>query len=241
MIDVDLRDVERLERELLFFARRSYPFAVRKTLNDLAWQTRKNYQEQISQKLITRNQFTMRSVLVDRATGVSVPRMRSVAGSIAPYMDIQEFGGVDRGGPGKNKPIATGYSAGQEGQIPRTRLPRKPNKLQNIRLNRRRRVPKTRKQALLYHVQDAVVFGPRVFYFDFGRRKGIFRVVGGARGFKRGWPRGAKLKMLWDLSNPTVNIPSTPMLAPAVTDSISRADYIYSRALAEQLSRRGLL
>ena len=71
-------------------------------------------------------------------------------------------------------------------------------------------------------------------------RQGIFRVVGGRRGVKRGWPKGAKLKAVHDLTSQSVVIPATPWLKPAFDQVIPQLPTFYKKALTFQLKRFGL-
>jgi hypothetical protein len=164
-------------------------------------------------------------------------------GSTEGYMEDQEFGGTKSKGGKKGVPIPTSYASGEgENAQPRRRLPRKPNTLRNIRLqgNKKKRIPKHDNQALLFKVQDAVESGKRMIYHDFGGRDGILRVLGGRKGFKRGWPKGAQLKMVHDMTEDSVAIPSKPWLAPAVVKTEKFIFNIYSDSLIFQLKKHNL-
>ena len=149
-------------------------------------------------------------------------------GSIADYMEDQEFGAT------KHDPsIATSYSAGQgDGARPRTRLPRKPNKMANIKLSKRRARGKSRKQRNFIAVKEAAASGNKYIYLDLGRTKGIFKVIGGKR--------KPRVKMIWSLSRKSVVIPSNPWLAPAVAATEPKMADIYAKSLRFQLRRRNL-
>jgi len=242
MFSVDTIDIKELEAELKTFARRAYPFATKATLNNAAFTARKLWQRDIRHKMIERNKFTRQSIRVEQSRTLDVDRQSATVGSIAPYMDEQEFGGVKRKTGKHGVAITTGYSAGQEGQQPRTKLPRKANKLASIQLRKGKRTARNKKQALLFKVQDAVKSGKRFIFHDFGggRKKGIFRVVGGSRKVKRGWPTGAKLKMVADLTETTVIIPRNPTLAPAFDRVQAVMPRMYRKALIFQVRRHGL-
>lgn len=235
MFTIDSPDIKRLEADLKAFAHKALPFATRNTVNRAAFQARREWQHQIDEKLVQRNKFTRNSIQVDLSRTLNVRQQAATVGSVAPYMENSEFGGIK-----EDPAIQTGYSAGQRGQQPRTRLPRRKNALKNIQLRKRRRKAKTRKQAMVFKVQDAVSSGRRFVFLDLGRTQGIFKVVGGRGETKRGWPKGAKLRMVADLSRKAVVVPPTPTLGPAVVATQKAIPLLYKAALTEQLRRHRL-
>ena len=240
MITVDMNEVIELEKDLKTFASRAFPFATKNTINSAAFKARELAQRDIRVKFINRNKFTERSVLVDQVRTLNVRRQAAVVGSIAPYMADQEFGTVKRKTGSEGVPIQTGYSAGQENQQPRTRLPRKANKLANINLRNRRGKAKNRRQKVLVRVYNAIRTGKRFVFLELARKKGIFRVIGGSRKTKRGWPRGARLKQVVDMTESSVVIPRNPWLKPAVDTTQLLMPAMYKKALTFQLKRQGL-
>lgn len=245
MFDINDKQLKRFESDLKQFAKQAYPFATRNTLNATAFQAQREWKHEISQNMVQRNRFTQQSIRVEQTRELKVRHQAAVVGSTAPYMDEQEFGGVKRARGKEGVPIPTSYSAGQGQARPRTRLPRAANKLARIRLRKgKRRIAKTPKQRLIFAVQDAVNSGRREIFLDqdntAGPRTGIYKVIGGKRGKKRGWPSGAKLKMLYDLSDKAVRIPRNPTLAPAVARARRAIPLIYKSQLIQQLQRRGL-
>jgi hypothetical protein len=211
MIDLDLKDIDDLENELKTFAKRSYPFATKQALNATAWGARKQAQRIIGERFIERNKWTRGSIRVEQARKHGVP-------------------------------IPTAYAAGQEGQQPRTKVPRRPNRLSSIKFNRSRARGKTRKQRILLSVREAVQTGRRFRFIDFGgdKSKGIMRVLGGRKGTKKGWPKGARLKMVYSLKDRAVRIPKTPWLDPAVEAEMPRMREHFRQALIFQLRRQKL-
>lgn len=225
MIEIDDKEIRRFAADLKTFAARAYPFATKATINRAAFETRKGYQENIRQSLTLRNKWTGRSVQVDQARTLNVQRQAARVGSVAPYMADQEFGGTVRG-KGKTKPIATSYSAGQSGR-PRTRLPRRPNQIKNIRLRG------GRKAGNAAAVRMAAETRTRFVFLDLGRRRGIFRVLGGKR--------KPYVRMVWDMSRRSVDVPATPLLAPATRETETRLPRFYGEAALFQLKRHRIL
>lgn len=232
MITMDDRDLVKMENDLKHFARRAYPFASKNTINGAAFLAQKNAREDIKVSLTLRNKFTVQSIQVEQARTLNVSRQAAIVGSIAPYMEKQQFGGVKVSSGSEGTPIATGYSAGQEGQQPRTKLPRRPNTMQRIQLNKRKTQGKTRKQRNLVAVKTAAQSGNKYVFLDLGRRKGIFRVLGGKR--------RPRIKMVWDLSRKSVVIPRNPWLTRAADKTRPEIPALYKKSLEFQLRRQGL-
>lgn len=240
---IDDSDIERLERDLQTFAKRALPFATRQTLNSAAFSAQKTARKNVRNQMITRNKFSVQSVQVDKAKGLNIRTQESITGSIADYMRVQEFGGIKSKKGKEGVSIATSASAGQpENSQPRRRKPRAANSLASIQLKRKgKRTPKNRKQEILFKIQDAVTTGNRYIFLDLGRRQGIFRVIGGsARGLKRGGPKGAKLRMMHDMTRETVVVPRNPWLEPAQQKTIKQMPEFYRKALMFQVKKHNL-
>lgn len=232
MITVDARQVRAYEKDLKTFKARAYPFATKQTINSAAFMARGFAQENIREQMVERNKWTARSVQVEMARGLVVAQQQAAVGSVAPYMETQEFGGTKRTRGKEGVPIPTSYSAGQgENAQPRTRLPRKANTLQAIQL--RRQIKKgNRKQRNLVAIRTAVSTGQRFVYLELQRRRGLFRITGGKR--------NPQIKMVWDLSRPVVVIPRNPWLKPATDRTVPQLPALYQAALIAQLERHGL-
>ena len=229
MFKIDNSDIQRLEADLQTFARQAVPFATRKTLNDSAFAAQGIARADVKNSMVNRNRFTVQSIQVDQAKTLRISRQEATVGSTAPYMEVQEFGGTKVSKGREGVPIATSYSAGQGlNRRPRTRLPRKPNKLSNITLSKNRKRASSQKQRNIIAIKQAASAGRKVAFLDLGKTKGIFRVVGG------------KIKMLHDLSNKTVDIPRNPWLRPAFDEAGRMLPAFYADALRFQARRRGL-
>ena len=232
MFKVNTRDIKEMEADLKTFARKAYPFAARNTINGAAFAARKDYQASIQRELVNRNRFTMQSIRVEQSRSLVVSQQSATVGSIADYMEDVEFGGTKAKRGKKGVSITTGYAAGQQGQQPRTRLARRPNKLANILLTKRRRVKGSRKQKNLVAVKQAAASGNKYVYMDLGRRQGIFKVIGGKR--------RPRVKMVHDLSKQSVKIPRIPLLGPAVERTQALIPRLYERSLRFQIRKQNL-
>ena len=228
MFTIDSPDIKRLEADLKAFAHKAFPFATRNTVNRAAFQARREWQHQIDEKLVQRNKFTRNSIQVDLSRTLNVRQQAATVGSIAPYMENSEFGGI------KTDPaIQTGYSAGQQGQQPRTRLPRRKNALKNIQLSKRKRGRKlTRVQRNIVKVKTAAATGAKFVHLKYTGGEGMFKVLGSKR--------RPRIRMVADLSRKSVVIPATPTLGPAVVATRKAIPLLYKAALTEQLRRHRL-
>lgn len=228
MFDIKDGQIKEFEQDLKVFAGRALPFATKKTLNDTAFQAQRIARTDLQRGMVLRNRFTVQSVRVDQARTLNVRRQAATVGSVAGYMEDQEFGAT------KTKPaIPTSYAAGQsESAQPRTKLPRKPNKLANIRLKQRRKAGRSRKQNNLVAVKQAASSSNKYVFLDLGKRKGLFRVTGGRR--------RPQVKMVHDLTEQSVRIPANPWLQPAFNEAGRMLPAFYADALRFQLKRQGL-
>lgn len=242
MFSIDDKKIKRMEKDLKLFAKRAVPFATKSTLNGLAFETRKNSQKLIKRRMVNRNKFTYNSIRVVQTKSLNVNTQAAIVGSIAEYMDEQEFGGQKTRKGKHGTPIPTSYAAGLSlNAQPRTKLAKKPNKLQSIQL-KRKRAKGSNKQALIRKVQNAVDTGDRFIFHDFrgNKKKGVYRIIGGKKNTKKGWPKGARMRLVWDMSKQSVNIPKRPWMKPSVRRATSKTEKIYEQALLFQLRRNNV-
>lgn len=240
LFTLDTSDIDRMEKDLKLFNARALPYATRQTLTGAAFAARTNWQGEIDDKLVTRNQYTRRSVRVEQARSLKISAQRSVVGSIADYMDITEEGGTESGRSG-NKAIPTGYAAGQKGQRPRTRVPLRRNRMQNIRITSApNRQFANKRQEILVKILMAARQGARYIFLETPTTRGIFEIKGKAR-TRNGRLTGVRVMMVQNLKNRSVRIEATPTLQPALTETRGEVDAIYRKALAFQLRRHNIL
>lgn len=217
-----MTNLSKYEQALERIAARGLPIAMRSTINGNAFATQKAAQQEVGGRMVLRNKWTAQSIQVTQARGSEPAR----TGSRAAYMADQERGATVRPAKGSNKPIPTSYAAGQEGARPRTRLPRKPNKLSSIRLRRGRT-----SAAAAAAVREAAASGQRFVYLDTGKRKGLYRITGGKR--------RPKARMVWDLSRKSVQVKPTHWLRDSTATAMQGWEQRYFAALQYQLRRAG--
>lgn len=239
MFKIDDRQIKEMEKDLKTFTKFALPIAQRTAMNNAAFATMSIAKSHVKRKMTNRNAWTVGSIQVDKAT-----RQKDYAtvGSTQDYMVDQELGGVKVAKGGGRLAIATSFSAGQKRAPNRTRLATKSNKLATIQLRKTKR-GKNKKQTNIIKAQKAVRSGRRYIYMDFSGRggaKGIFKIVGGRRSKRGGWPKGGRLHMVWDMSRKSVNIPKNPWLKPSVDRIIPHVPGMYKKALEFQMRRNGL-
>ena len=233
MFKIDTKDIKDLESDLKTFASRAFPFATKQTLNRSAFEAQKTIKRVIGVKMIERNKFTGRSIQVDQTRTLNVNRQAAVVGSTADYMEDQEFGGITYKSGKEGVDIPTTYSAGQAmSATTRTRLPRRANTMQNIQLQKRRGKAMNRRQRNLVAIKQAAVTGFKFVFLDLGRKKGIFRVIGGKR--------RPKIRMVHDLTEQSVVIPKNPIFKPSIARTQALMPGFYRDALIFQLKRNNL-
>ena len=234
MFKIEDTGIRKLEQELRKFKKNALPYATRNTLNRAAFAAQREARDLVQERFILRNRFTVQSIRVNKTNSLDVSRQQATVGSIADYMEEQEFGGGRRKRGQHGVPIPTSYAAGQaEGSRPRLRLPRKSHKLTQLRLSKNRRLAnlgRGRRNAAI--VRHAVQEGEKFVFLDLGRRKGIFKIVGSKR--------KPKIKMLYDLSRPNIVIPPRPWLQPSVKKVEPMIPDIYRKSLEFQIKRQQL-
>ncbi len=241
MFSLNAGDVQRMEKDLELFAARAAPYASRQALTATAFRAREYWQAQIRNELVERNQYTRNSVRVDMARSLRIDSQEARVGSVAEYMSTTEEGGTESGSTGAHS-IPTGYSAGQEGQRPRTRLPRRRYRMPNITLqgtDTQGRQFASKRQEVFVKVLMAVRDGHRFVFLEGGTTRGIYEVRG--RGGSGSRATGIRMKMVQNLAHQSVRISATPTLEPAVELTQGDMEGIYRNALLEQLRRNGVL
>ena len=236
MMKADMRDVEKLERKLERFKKSAIPYANRAGINSSAFHARREAIKEIRRDMTLRNKWTTGSIRVEKARTLDMRKMSSSMGSLEEYMRTQELGGTKKKTGKKGVAIPTSTAAGQGKSSARTRLPRGRNSLKNIRLSNTRGSAKGARQARLLAVRMAISSGNRVVYMSTQRGRGIFRIMGGTKKA----PERAKVRMLYDLSRPTVTIKRNTWLDPAVKRTFRVMPSLFVDALQFQARRHGL-
>lgn len=231
MLFFDDQKIKDLIAQLKAMSDRALPYAARFYLNGVAFRHRKHWQDEIKTTFIQRNQFTVRSVRVETTRSLNLRTMETVTGSIADYMDDQEFGGTKTPRRGDNVNIPTARAAGQaRGTNPRTRTIRKHNKLMNVRLKKGRITAQSKRQRNLIAVKEAVKSGRRFVYLSLNDRQGIFRVTGSKK--------RPKVDMVHDLSRKSITITKEPTNQRSLQHTSKDIPLLARDALTQQIDRQ---
>lgn len=232
MIQFDDREIVRFEHMLRTFADRAFPFATRNTINDAAFETMRKGKRNLQRDRILKSPFSKKSIRVTpERVELNVSRQQAVVGSIADHLEKLEFGNTRVGGR-HGVPIQTSFAAGQEGRNPRTRLVTEANLRSNINLSGRATRGMSKKQKNAMRVKRAARSANKYVFLETDRGAGIFFVSGGGRDIE--------VKMVWDLSRPTVVIQPYPWLEPAFEEATLMLPKFYRDRLEQQLVRRRL-
>lgn len=229
---VTIRGLDELVRELDAISRRYVPAAARETVNKLAFEGRALWQDEMRKALTLRNRFTERRALVDPARTFHMRTMFARLGHTEPYMAWLEEGKPERASK-RFRPIPTEVAAGQSPGSLRggRKRPVRPSaiitRLGNIAVKGAK--SRSRKANNARAISGAIRSGRRLALLDFGRGKGIYRVMGRRK--------KARLVKLYDLSRRTTPVPRTPTLERALARLAPRAVTIAQAALERQVMR----
>lgn len=236
MIKADMRQVRQLENTLERLNARGLAFAEIETVNRAAFDTQKDARASLGKRMTLRNSWSERSIQTQKAHR---GRLESSVGSTQGYMETQQTGGVETASGSHGVLIPTAFASGEGRASQRKRLVRKPNQASRITLGKGTRKTMSRKQQLLLKVRESIESGKRVVFHDFGAGKavGLFRIKGGSRATKRGWPKGARMHMLYDMSRKQTTTPKNPWLTDAAAGPTRNLPRYYATAIARQLKR----
>lgn len=233
MITMNSDKIKNYESDLKTFAARAFPFVSKQTINKTAFTAQKFIKADIKKKFTLRNKFTVNSIQVRTAKGLNVNTQEAVVGSIAPYMDEQEFGGTKKKTGKHGVTIATTVASGEgRGAQPRRKKVPPSRVMGRLKLNNRNVKSRTRRQENAIKIQMAVAAKKKFVYMDLNKHSGIYRVTGSKA--------NTKIDLIYDLSNKTVPIPRNPTFAPATERARKLIPFFYEDALVFQLKRQRL-
>lgn len=227
LFSVDTSELDKLERDLQSVKRKAFPFAVRQTLNDIAFDARREYADEAGETMKLRGPWTVKSMRVDRVDGIMVSRMVATTGSVEEYMATQEAGADEskKGTHGVPIPAAAPGRRKTRGKVGGAK-----------RLGAINLVKGAKKGSRQVRNASAIAMAARRgggdVFLDLRKRKGIYRVSPGGK-------RGVRVRKIWDLSKSRVRIPSNTMLDRAKDEAMRGLFPHYREALISQLRRAG--
>lgn len=233
-IEVKLQGLEKFQRDLETYRKRAIPYAARDGLNGCAFALMREWRREVKSTFTLRNQYTERSIRVERAQGLNLRTMVAITGSVAPYMGDQEQGAVIRG-KGKHKAIPGPAAAGQAPGGKRTRTVRAINRLSAIHVLHVNATRYGRRRQNAVAIAVALRKGQRHVLLN--RRRG------GGRGLFSVWGtrRGVRTRLLWDVSRASVRVDPHPTLQRSLDRSRAVFTGILSNAYLAQLRRHKVL
>ncbi len=226
-VEVDTRQFEKLQNDLEDFAEKGLPHASRNATNRTAFAAREEWIAEAKGAMTLRGSFVPRSIQVERARGTRFP-MFAVVGSTAAMMGELERGGRFTPRGSGHYPIPT-VSGARRGAVT-NKIP-KPNRLSSIDL--RDKPGGSRKQRNAIAIRRAIKAKSRFALIETAKGQGIAKVTG----------RGKQLtvRLIWDLSRSSVQVPPRPTLERTLQKLEPRAERIYIAALVEQLHRNKVM
>ena len=233
-INLTLAGVDEMQAELERIAKRSVPFAMRETVNRLAFEGRTTWQEEMRASLTLRNKFTERRVLVTPARTLNPAKMEAVLGHTEEYVAQLETGG-SRKAAKRFRAIPTEIAAGQSkgslmgGRKSAVRPSAIVTRLGSLATKGAK--SRSRKANNARAIRGAIKSGRRIALLDLGKGKIIVRV--------KGSKRKPQILKLYDVSRRKTPIPRIPTLARALTRTLKRGPAVAYAALERQLMRAG--
>lgn len=241
MLELDTKELKKAQHRLERKAKDGVAWAIRRTLDEMAFQGRREYVRAAKKQMTLRNANTVRSIQFTKVKTMVIEHMESRYGSVENYMDLQERGGVERAKGKEGVAIPTNVAAtGSESSAKRLKDVRANMRVSRVQLRNKRIKGRSQGVRNKRKVVDAVKSGKRYIYMDLGRRKGIFRVKGGSKARKLHPSHGvigARVQMIHDLTRKSVSIPKNPMMARTHTTMRRRFDALASKNLTQQLRR----
>lgn len=234
MIDIDTRNIDKLQRKLKSFGGKVYPKIQGATLNNAAFETRGKYVKAARRKMTLRNKFTERSIQFDKVRGLNPRNQMSVVGSTAEYMKDQEFGATIRKSGKKGVDIPTSSASGEGMSRTRRKVVRRANRRGSITLARKRIKARSKQQYIVASIKAAAASGGRnkFLYLPFDRHPGIYKVVGGKR--------RPRIVLIHDFSRPSVVIRARHPLKQSVNAVIPKMPRFFIKQAEFHLQRMGL-
>lgn len=230
---LDKEGLEQLENKVDKINSKALPIATQFALNKMAMETRKQSIEDLDEDFTVRNKWTQRGMLfqkVDRT--LDIKKMKSEVGSIRDYMRSQQEGFYE------DQPAVpqTAARTSQSNRRPIARPNRFPNFKKSNKTLSMRNIHNER-QYRVRAVQHAIETNQRFLVMTFNKKKGIYKVVGGKKGTKWGWPENAKTKLMYHLEDKNIWVPKRPWLEKAAKKQQNKFFVYYQDALQFQLNK----
>lgn len=216
--EMDTRELYLLERRLRALNEKGVDYAQAQTQNEIAFDARAGWAENMEKEFTLRNRYLQRSPKVERA---KPSRPQSVLGSPLTELAEQELGATVR-----RAAIPTPFASGQAGE--RTRPVQKRKRFTNIRVSKKRFPEADKKKRAFLAIKHAQKQGDKFVFLEFGAHRGIYAVSG---------KKKAKIRLVHTLPRSPVRIVPRPTLYPASVAAGGRQGRYWREALMKQIDR----
>lgn len=237
-LDTDTMDVDKLVKILNEINKKGMPYAIKQSLDKAAFNTMKYMKENLDKEFIIRNTYVGRSMQYRRVNGKHIDNMESSAGSVLEFMGEQEEGFEKHGtGSTGGVTIPTTAVTNQYGSTRRTKAITQKNQMKAIQLAESQK----RNKSTIAKIYAARAQGKKEIFIDkktdqWKRKTGVYRVIRW-RKKKRGWPKGAKLRMIFSLEEKSIRVRPHEWLEPAIKHALPLMHKYFRDAVIEQIQR----
>ena len=228
-----VKELNRFHRALEDFSKKEFAIINGMALNQTAFEGMIKAKQTVERRFILRNKFALGSIRMQKVKGFT--NQFSEMGSIAPFMEDQEFGKTKTKTGKRGVDVPTRAASGESrGSSPRKRVMRRPLQRGRIRLYKRTIKTKNRKQWNAIVIKQAAKASGRKFVFlRLQRSPGIYMISGGKK--------NPKIDLIHDLSRKTVRIPKKKWLEPAVNNVRRKMPLFYEKAFRLRLKKNASL
>lgn len=232
-MDIDDRQIRRLEKQINLLSDHAIPIAIQQTLNNVARKAWREGRRNTDREFQNRNTYSKRSQTYQQTRELDIDKMVAIAGSSAQYLAEQETG-FTRTSKSGGVWVPTAEAADQSGQ---TRT--KPIKAKFRRSRIRMAKPKTKrpvsaKQAHFFKLINAVRSRSGYFFGEFKNTKGMWKIEGS---LDTGRLVLTGVRLLYSATRRTVYTPKTAWHSEGVDVANRDLEGEYYRALKRQFAR----
>lgn len=227
-IHFDDREFRKLAKRLHTAAPKALQYTARDALNTAAFEARKAWQSEMQATFTLRNRWTVGSIRVEKARGLNLRTMQSRVGSALDYLETQEFGGEIRGRGNQGYRYPT-KRAKPPGRVVRQRFRMARIQLTHPDLSQHA----STRQKIAVAARKVRASGVKFAFLEVsGTIRGMYQLMGSKR--------RPKMRLLWDMTRGSVQIPKHATLEPAVERTRRRMPRYARGALLRQLKRARL-
>jgi hypothetical protein len=253
IVKIDTRELQAFSKAMQRLQKEAPTDAVRAALNGLAADGKDKAKRSMQADFTLRNRWTENSLRTSQANQRNPKSMHSKVGSIQPYTATQEEGGKAKPESGKHQTIPTlAARGGNRKRIPS--LGRKPgSKIPMVPYQEPKNHIGGPRQDMIVQAKYAARMWTKHFYWDTGKRQGIFEVQGqfaprkvrqstyapkGSSGpkQKRSQFSDLQIRMVYDLTRSSVQEPKKTWMLDAI--HMIRPDTTLAKAMASAFEKR---